>query len=116
MKKTKDLYKIFSNLSKAWAYTKLCQRTGLTPPEIDLWLNVYNNCAKSIGNKIEGYFKTIENAHNAKKCLKLQKAKMSDMPIVEIKVKPKLLERTTILTNIQLSDIKRNISIYLMII
>ena len=53
MSKISGLYNIFCNCSKAWAYAKLCQKTGMTPPDIDVLLDVYKNSSKFFERQIK---------------------------------------------------------------
>ncbi len=47
----KSVYKYFTLLSKSYAYTKLMQKTGLTPVELDLYKQVYKYSSKAIETK-----------------------------------------------------------------
>lgn len=55
----KDLYKIFCEGSKAWAYAKLCQKTGMAPPDIDIWLDTYKNFSHVLDKQADMYLKKI---------------------------------------------------------
>ena len=62
----KGLYKILSNGSKAWAYAKLCQKTGMSPPDMDLWIDIYKNSSNLIAKRAELFIEKVGSACKSK--------------------------------------------------
>lgn len=51
---------------KAYAYAKICQKTGMTVPDIDLWKNVYQTGAKAVEMQISVFLHNNLPARYAK--------------------------------------------------
>ena len=51
------ILKTLSTMSKAYAFSKIMVKTGMTPPEILLFKDVYKNCSKYIEKRALVYAK-----------------------------------------------------------
>lgn len=64
--KLKPLYTFASAASKSYAYAKLMQKTGLTPPELDLYKEAYKTTSKALNSKVSIFIKKTVISKRAK--------------------------------------------------
>lgn len=87
----KDLYKVLCEGSKAWAYAKLCQKTGMAPPDIDIWLDTYINFSHVLNKQGDMYLKKI--VHRFKPQKQLNSPQQSKLTTVDFKLIAKELKQ-----------------------
>ena len=89
MSKINYIFKGLTVLSRSWAYAKMCEKTGMTGAELDLFIDAYKAVSKQTGQKINIFFK---------ECIKSKKRIKADTAIKykEIKFTKPSIEKSEI--------------------